>query len=194
MWLRYTRIVRNGKYKRAKRLDRGKLLYRSEEGAQARARRLKRMNRISLIIDLIWVGAFAILVLVYQGLFVFIFMIMGILQLLDAFLTGIEIRKDCPMVEVYEMGVFDITFHWPWQFSFFWPFNEIRDIKSEEKTVTFKGKTKMTFHIIYKDELGEEGWDLIEKGRQGRLGLDIVREPPELRVYTNGGIIDRDGS
>ena len=194
MWLRYTRVVRNGKYKRAKQLDRGKLLYRSEEGVQARAKRLKRMNRISLILDLIWVAAFAILVLVYQDLFVSIFLIMGILQLLDAFLTGIEVRKDCPMVEVYEMGVFDRTFHWPWKFSYFWPFNEIRDIKSEEKTVTFKGKAMMTFLLIYKDELGEEGWELIERGRSGRLGLDMVRDPPELRVYTNGGIIDRDGS
>ena len=100
-------------------MDRGKLLYRSEEGVQARTRRLKRMNRISLIIDLIWVGAFAILVLVYLDFAIFLLLTIGILQFLDAFLSRIEIRKDCPMVEVYEMGVFDRALHWPWKFSYF---------------------------------------------------------------------------
>ena len=194
MWLRSTRVVRNGKYKRAKGLDRGKLLYRSEEGVLARAKRLKRLNRTSYFLDLIWVIAFAILVLVYRDLPLFLLMTVGILQFLDAFLSGREIRKDCPMVEVYEMGVFDRTLHWPWQFSYFWPFEEIREVKSEEKTVTFKGNNMMTFLIIYKDELGPEGLDLVERGRSGHLGLDMVREPPELRLYTDGGIIERNGS
>lgn len=194
MWLRHTSVVRNGKYKRTKGLDKGKLLYRSEEGVQARRRRLKKRFRSDLIFGSLWVSVFTILSLYFEDLLLLFMTIVGVLQLLDALFSGNEVRRNCPTIEVYEMGVFDRTIHWPWQFSYFWPFIEIRDIVQEEKTVTFKGRSKLTFLIIYKDELGEEGWDLIEKGKQGRLGLDIVREPPELRVYTDGGIVDRDGS
>jgi len=194
MWLRYSRVVRNGKYKRDKGFERGRLLYRSEEGLQARTLREKKLNRTSFILDLIWVGAFTVLIFVFWDFFTVLLLVVGVLQLLDAFFTYFEIRKGCPMVEVYEMGVSDRALHFPWKFSYFWPFSEIGEIKEEEKTITFKGRTMMTFLLIYKDEMGPEGWDLIEKGRSGQLGLDAVREPPELRVYTDGGMIDRNGS
>jgi hypothetical protein len=193
MWLRSSRVVRNGKYKRAKRLDRGNLLYRSEEGVQVRTRRLNKGFRQEYIFGFSFIAAVVILGLFFQDiLFLFLSMV-GVLQLIDAFFSGNEVRRNCPIVEVYEMGVHDRTIHWPWQFSFFWPFNEIRDIKHEEESITLKGKSKLTFLIIYRGELGEEGWDLIEKGRSGQLGLDAAKEPPELRVYTDGGMIDRNG-
>lgn len=176
MWLRYTRVVTNGRYKRKSRPDRGILIYRPVEGIAIRADMLRRTERWEVIFYSIWLAVNILVVILTREIILLIFLFVGVHGLMGTFFASLRVRKDCPIVEIYEKGVNDVSLSWPWEFNYFWPFDEIRETVITDSTILLKAERITSVLIIYLEVLGPRGVELIKMGRDSPENIVTIEE------------------
>ena len=176
MWLRYTRVVTNGKYKRNSRPDRGILIYRPVEGIAIRADMLRRTERWELIFYSIWLAVTILVVVLTREVILLLFLFVGVNGLLGTFFASLRVRKNCPIVDIFEKGVNDITLSWPWEFNYFWPFDEIQETVITDSTILLKAEGITSVLSIDLGVLGPRGVELIKMGRDSPENIVSIEE------------------
>ncbi len=187
MWLRSSRAVKDGRFRRDPHPDMGKLVHRPVEGLAVRADRLRKEVRQKYRFYSVWVAvAFPVLVLTRE-ISLLVLLVLPIGWLLGTYGTSLKIQRDCPMVEIYEKGVKDRVLYWPWEYSYFWPFHEMREMVVKDGYIILKPGGIPGSLAIDLREIGPRGYELIQAGRNSPAGTAAMGGPPELRLYTAEG-------